>query len=111
MAASAEYLATFRSDVGSFLDLDLIERAIEAGRRERAPLYSRNGRRDAAPVQYVAFCDPSGGTHEEFHHGDWASRQRPARVGCLRGVRPPFDPSAVVKEFCDLLKKPPASTT
>jgi hypothetical protein len=28
VAASAEYGATFRSDVGSFLDLELIERAI-----------------------------------------------------------------------------------
>src|SRR5262249_40321819 len=47
--ASAEYLAQFRSDVGSFLDSDLVERAIEPGRRECAPLND---------VQYIAFTDP-----------------------------------------------------
>ena len=58
VAATAEYLAQFRSDVGSFLDSDLIERAIEVGRRERAPLGS---------AHYRAFCDPSGGAHDAFY--------------------------------------------
>ncbi len=94
-AAQAEYLAVFRSDVGSFLDRDLVERAIEPGRRERAPLSS---------ISYSAFVDPSGGAHDSFtlavaheHNGRYV-------LDVCRGIKPPFDPSQVVKEFCDLLK-------
>ena len=57
IAAQAEWFATFRNDVGSFLDLDLIERGIEPGRRERPPLHT---------YQYHAFCDPNGGAKASF---------------------------------------------
>jgi Terminase large subunit, T4likevirus-type, N-terminal len=58
--ASAEYMAEFRSDVGSFLDSDSIERAIEVGRQERPP---------QGDVKYFAFCDPSGGAHDAMTLG------------------------------------------
>lgn len=96
VAAHAEYLAVFRSDVGSFLDANLIERAIEPGRRERAPLPG---------MSYQAFVDPSGGQHDSFtlaighRYGDRHV------VDVVRGIKPPFDPSSVVKEFCALLKQ------
>jgi hypothetical protein len=96
VAASAEYLATFRSDVGSFLDLDLIERAIETGRRERAPL--------RGDVEYLAFTDPSGGQHDAFTLAIGHRQGERVVLDAIRGIRPPFDPSAVVKEFCHLLK-------
>jgi hypothetical protein len=112
VAASAEYLAEFRSDVGSFLDSDAIERAIETGRRERAP---------QPQVQYVAFADPSGGAHDSFtlaiaHRAtlppprsaqeDQTQQQQPPRVvlDVCRGIQPPFSPDSVVKEFAALLK-------
>src|SRR5437867_2159767 len=104
-AASAEYLAQFRSDVGSFLDLDLIERAIETGRRERAPLQTLNGKRDGAPVHYCAFTDPSGGSHDSFTLAIGHQDGERMVLDVCRGMRPPFDPSAVVKEFCNLLKQ------
>ena len=95
-AASAEYLAVFRSDVGSFLDRDLIDRAIETGRRERAP---------ASGVQYVAFTDPSGGSHDSFTLS-LAHKERERYVlDVCRGIRPPFDPSQVVAEFAALLRR------
>jgi len=94
IAASAEYLAQFRSDVGSFLDSDLIERAIEPGRRERAPL---------AGIQYVAFCDPSGGSHDSFTIGIGHQEHERLVLDVCRGVKPPFDPSQVVAEFAKLL--------
>ena len=50
VAAHAEYLAVFRSDVGGFMDAELIERAIEPGRRERTPV---------SGIHYQAFVDPS----------------------------------------------------
>jgi hypothetical protein len=95
VTASAEYLATFRSDVGSFLDLDLIERAVETGRRERAPLRH---------ADYTAFCDPSGGAHDSFTLAIGHRDGERLVLDVCRGIRPPFDPSVVVKEFCALLK-------
>ena len=95
IAASAEYLAVFRSDVGSFLDSDLIERAIEPGRRERAPLRA---------VEYVAFADPSGGQHDRFTLAIGHREGARLVLDVLRGITPPFDPSAVVKEFSTVLR-------
>lgn len=110
--ASAEYMAEFRSDVGSFLDLDSIERAIESGRQERPPQVG---------IQYVAFADPSGGSRDSFslaiahkatyrpprnRQEDEDQQRQPPRVvlDLCRAVQPPFSPDAVVKEFCDVLK-------
>jgi hypothetical protein len=95
IAAQAEYFAQFRSDVGSFLDSDLIERAVEIGRRERAPL---------AGIQYFSFTDPSGGAHDSFTLAIAHRDGERLVLDVLRGITPPFDPSAVVKELCDVLK-------
>ena len=95
VAAQAEWYATFRSDLAAFIDLDLIERCIEVGRRERAPL---------PPVSYNAFTDPSGGSHDSFTLAVGHEDGGRYVLDVCRGVKPPFDPSAVVKEFCDLLK-------
>jgi hypothetical protein len=95
IAAQAEYFAQFRSDVGSFLDADLIDRAIESGRRERAPL---------ASVTYSGFVDPSGGSHDAFTLAIGHKEHERLVLDVLRGIKPPFDPSAVVKEFCYVLK-------
>ena len=95
IAAQAEYFAQFRSDVGSFLDSDLIERSIEAGRRERAPL---------AEMSYTAFTDPSGGAHDAFTLAIGHREGERVVLDVCRGVKPPFDPSQVVAEFATLLK-------
>jgi hypothetical protein len=95
VAAQAEWLATFRSDLAAFLDLDLIEHAIEVGRRERAPV---------AAVQYVAFTDPSGGSHDSFTLAVGHREGERLILDVCRGMRPPFDPSQVVAEFAKLLK-------
>ncbi len=94
-AASAEYLAQFRSDVGTFLDAELVARALEPGRRERAP---------QERFRYVAFTDPSGGSHDRMTLGvAHLEGHRPA-LDLIRGVTPPFDPSVVVKEFAQVLR-------
>ena len=117
-AAQAEYYATFRSDVGSFLDSDSIERSIEVGRLERPPQPN---------IQYYAFCDPSGGARDHMTLGiahrvtyrtprsaqeERDQQQQPVRVvlDVCRGVAPPFDPSIVVKEFAALLRSYRCST-
>jgi hypothetical protein len=118
VAAQAEYFAQFRSDVGSFLDSDAIDRSIEVGRLERPP---------QPGVSYVAFCDPSGGSHDAMTLGiahryvpkpprNWQEeqdqRQQPPRVvlDVCRGIQPPFDPANVVKEFANVLRSYRCST-
>ena len=100
VAASAEYLAQFRSDVGTFLDAELVSRAVEPGRRERAPSYTR----------YHAFCDPSGGAHDRFTLAIAHAEGHRMVLDLCRGITPPFDPSVVVKEFARVLKSYRCST-
>ena len=95
VAASAEYLAQFRSDVGSFLDSDSIERAIESGRRERAPV---------AGVHYDGFLDPSGMIHDAFTCGIAHREGERIVLDVCRRITPPGNPSDVVKEYAALLK-------
>jgi len=95
VAAQAEWFATFRSDLAAFLDVDLIERAIETGRRERAPLSS---------VSYTAFVDPSGGSHDSFTLAIGHREGERLLLDVLRGIKPPFNPSSVTKEYAALLK-------
>jgi hypothetical protein len=94
--ASAEYLAQFRSDVGSFLDVDLVEGAIEVGRHEKAPL---------GTFTYQAFTDPSGGSHDSFTLAIGHRDGERAVLDVMRGARPPFNPSLIVQEYSDLLKR------
>ena len=95
IAASAEYLAQFRSDVGTFLDADVIERAIEPNRRERAPVKN---------ISYTAFCDPSGGAHDSFTLAIGHQDGERSVLDVCRGIKPPFSPESVVKEYAALLK-------
>ena len=100
-AAAAEYGAEFRRDVEPFITRAAIEAVVIPGRRELPPVSS---------IQYVAFCDPSGGSQDAMtlaiaHHDDGR-----AVLDAIRGRRPPFSPESVVKEFAELLKAYGVST-
>ncbi len=95
IAASAEYLAQFRSDVGTFLDAELVAKAVESGRRERA---------SQDRFRYVAFCDPSGGSHDRMTLGIAHMEENRVVLDLIRGVTPPFDPSVVVQDFAAVLR-------
>jgi hypothetical protein len=92
IAAQAEYFAVFRSDVGSFLDSDLIERAVEVGRRERAPVNSHT---------YLAFTDPSGGSHDSFTLAIAHRDGEPAIRSVRGGERVCDDPEILSVRSCD----------
>jgi hypothetical protein len=100
IAAQSEWFATFRNDVGSFLDLDLIDQAVEPGRRERPPLHHINGE----SIQYYAFADPSGGAHDSFTLAIGHAEGDRCVLDVIRGRKPPFSPADVVREFSDLLR-------
>lgn len=94
-AARSEWFAEFRSDLSAFLESELIDRCIDPNRRERAPV---NG------MGYQAFCDPSGGAHDAFTLAIGHQDKDRYVLDVCRGITPPFDPSRVVKEFCEVLK-------
>ena len=77
------------------------------GRRSRVSSRAGCGNcRLAGASPYVGFCDPSGGSADSFTlavrhmEGDGT-----AVLDCLREVRPPFSPDAVVEELAALLEK------
>jgi hypothetical protein len=95
-AATAEYLAIFRTDIESFVSREAIEAVIVPGRYELPPIRG---------VAYVAFVDPSGGRADSMTlaigHRDKDGR---GILDAVRSRRPPFSPEEVVIEFVELLK-------
>jgi hypothetical protein len=92
---ASEWLAEFRSDIESYITREAVEACIEPGIRERPPV---------SGLKYVGFVDPSGGRADSMTmaigHGEGKDC---AVVDCIREVRPPFDPGAVVQEFAGTL--------
>ena len=92
----AEYMAEFRTDIEGFVSREAVEACVDWGALERGPL---DGRR------YVAFVDPSGGSADSFTLAIAHKEGETGILDCIREVRPPFSPEAVVAEFADLLKR------
>jgi hypothetical protein len=93
-SANAEYFAEFRSDIAAFVDLAVLESCTADGLFELPPV---------SGTAYLAFCDPSGGSSDAMtlaiaHHDDGV-----AVLDCVREVRAPFQPEAVVADFCTTL--------
>ena len=97
-AGRAEWLGLFREDVSAAFPLDVIEACIMSGRSELPP--------SSHVQQYFAFADPSGGRHDAFTLA--IAHQDPQGgsviLDAIRAVRPPFNPSEVVKEYSEFLK-------
>jgi hypothetical protein len=94
VSAAAEYGANFRSDIAAFVDLAVLESCTADGLFEISPVSN---------VGYIAFVDPSGGSSDSMtlaiaHHDDGV-----AVLDCVREVRAPFQPEAVVADFCQTL--------
>jgi hypothetical protein len=94
-AASAEYLAQFRTDVEAFVTREVVEACVTVGVRERAPLQE---------VRYRAFVDPSGGSSDAMTLAIAHTEEQKLVVDAIRERKPPFSPEAVVEEFAATLK-------
>jgi hypothetical protein len=98
-AARAEYLAEWRRDIEGFLTKEVVDACTIPGRQGLPPLSSEN---------YVGFVDPSGGSADSFTLAIAHAESRGGEVGAVLDLvlerRPPFSPSAVVKEFAGHLK-------
>jgi len=94
-SASAEYGATFRSDIENFVSRETIDAVTMPGRTELPPL---------SAINYNAFVDPSGGSADSMTLAISHLENEVAILDCVREVKPPFSPEAVVTEFAAVLK-------
>ena len=95
-AAAAEYGAQFRRDIESFVSAEAID-AVMVPTRFELPYLSE--------FSYVAFVDPSGGSHDSMSLAIAHYEKDKAVLDALRERIPPFSPEQVVIEFCELLKQ------
>ena len=95
-AASAEYLAEFRTDIESFVNRDAISACIERGVRERPP---KSG------VRYVGHLDPSGGASDSMTMAIAHLDGERAVLDVVREVKAPFRPDQVAAEFSTVFKQ------
>ncbi|ACA21201.1 hypothetical protein M446_6968 (plasmid) [Methylobacterium sp. 4-46] len=93
-AAAAEYGAEFRSDIESFVSLDVVKACIDSGVMERLRHAGR----------HVAFVDPSGGSADSMTLAIAHHQAGKAVLDAVREIRPPFSPEQVVEEFAGLMK-------
>ena len=90
VAAAAEWGATFRTDVESFVDLDTVDRATVSGRSVLAPVEG---------VSYVACLDAAGGSGRDSMTVAVAHvEEGVARLDIVREWRPPFSPDQATAE-------------
>jgi hypothetical protein len=95
-AFRSEVLGEFRAGLSLLLDPETVADCVDVGVRERLP--DEN-------LQYMAFCDPSGGRRDKFAVAI-AHREESGRtvLDALRSWDPPFDPASVVAEAARFVK-------
>jgi hypothetical protein len=93
-AFTAEFDATFREDVENFLPESLVRSAV------KHPNFLPY---DSAK-RYMAFIDPSGGRSDSMTLAIGHREKERIIVDLVLERKPPFDPTAVVKEFADVMK-------
>jgi hypothetical protein len=92
---TAELLAEFRSDLESFVSLEVVEACV-GGYYEIAP---------ARATSYHCFVDCAGGSGKDAFAMAISHKQGDNIViDCVREKRPPFKPSEVIEEFAPLLR-------
>ena len=94
-AASAEYMAQFRTDVEGFITREAVEACVNLGVRER-PSERKHS--------YVAFVDPSGGSSDAMTLAIAHTEGKTQILDVIRERKPPFSPEAVTEEFAKLIR-------
>ncbi|BCG80089.1 hypothetical protein [Mesorhizobium sp. 113-3-3] len=93
-AASAEWLAEWRSDIEAFVTREVVEACVSLNVTERAP----------AGMMYKAFVDPSGGSNDSMTLAIGHRADGKAVLDATRERKPPFSPESVVADFAALLQ-------
>jgi hypothetical protein len=95
-AASAEWLAEFRDDIGGWVGRELIEGAVDHGVQSRAP---------QPGISYHTFCDPLGGaSNSSFTAAVTHSDNGTAVLDCLVEIKAPFNPDRATADVAQVLK-------
>jgi hypothetical protein len=97
-SAAAEYMAEFRDDVGGWLNLDVIENAVDRGVSVRVPHPAWIG-------EYRGFVDPGGGSRDSFTLAIGHNDSGLAILDCLVEVKPPYSPMDAVAQIASTLKE------
>jgi hypothetical protein len=96
IAACSEWDAEFRSDLASFLSLEVVDAAMQ-GWLVLPPLTS---------VRYFAFVDAAGGSgSDSFTCALGHFERERVIVDSVREITPPFSPENATQEICDLLRQ------
>lgn len=94
-SAQAEYLAQFRSDVETFVTVEVVQRCTR-----RAPLMQQFD----SKLSYKAFVDPSGGMADAYTMAISHAEGERIIIDYVGVVRPPFSPESVTDEYARILK-------
>jgi hypothetical protein len=94
-AAKAEWLAEFRDDIGGWASIELIEAAVDRYVTARPPVKG---------IQYVSFCDPSGGAHDSFTAAVAHADHGVAVLDALIEIKAPLNPVTATEQVAGLLK-------
>lgn len=93
-AASAEYLAQFRTDIEGFISREQVEACVERGLRERPPVDG---------TRYFSFTDPSGGSGDSMACAVGHMDGDMLVVDAIREIKALFDPESAVEEIAQVL--------
>jgi len=95
-AARAEWLGQFRDDIAGFLDIELIEGAVDRAVIVRPP---RPG------LAYVGYVDAASGVGKDSFAAAVAHREgEEVIVDLAHEIRPPFNPQTATAEVAELFK-------
>ena len=94
-AASAEYMAQFRTDVEGFIMREAVDACVNLGVHERLPERAHS---------YVAFVDPSGGSSDAMTLAIAHTEGKTQILDVIRERKPPFSPEAVTEEYAKLVR-------
>jgi hypothetical protein len=98
-AARSEWLAQFRSDLETFLDLAILESCVVQGRHELPPRLASN-----LNFNYTAFVDPSGGRNDAATLAIAHREGDKAILDLARRWPSPHDPAQVTREMASIIK-------
>ena len=87
---------SWRDDIATFVNRELIESAVDAGVTVRRPV---------SGVAYRAFCDPSGGMNDAFTCGIAHAEGEAAILDCLVEIPAPFNPTTATDTIAKTLKR------
>jgi hypothetical protein len=95
--ADAEWMANFRNDIGGWLDIALIDAAVDYGVTVRSPATLHH--------TYTAAADPAGGSGKDsFTAAISHNENGTAVLDCLIEIKPPFNPTEAVAQVAAMLQ-------